>query len=473
MFVFVLQGAWKGKGDRSMNLFSGRIGIVDLEKNEVREEALDEGFVRSHIGGGPANLALYNQYKDSDPVIFGTGPFTATMVPGGALGIITAKSPWTGQVCHAPFVLYGGSEMKLSGFDFLVLLGISDKPVYLWVHDEIVDIQDGSLIWEKDTWETTDILREKHGDPLIQVLAIGEAGEKQIRASQVILNYWGTGDRWGFGSILGGKKVKAIAMKGLGFLEMEDVTSFIDSCASLRKLITETGRLQRQGCIAFSPDLGAGDVAAWIGHLVHRYSSCFGCVYTCNTFVKYNEDPKVLVETGVKEPGFLITDLSGLLGFKKAGLSAEGSARGLEISARIGADPTVLSKKVEESGGKTPKEIQSCVEEMLCKDTSSQPPPWPIDGDDHRLEQETSIFSPWPPPRPVFGSVVLPSDAKEISNWWLHRNSLAYTFGICPIFTQMNPEIDEKVLLELLKLGVGIDLTTKELQEIISKVTLA
>lgn len=194
-------------------------------------------------------------------------------------------------------------------------------------------------------------------------------------------------------------------------------------------------------------------------------------MYTCNTFVKYNEDPKVLVETGVKEPGFLITDLSGLLGFKKAELSAEDSARGLEISARVGVDPTVLSKKVEESGGKTLKEVQSCVEEMLSRDTSSQSLPWPIDGDDHRLEQEASIFSPWPPPRPVFGSVVLPSEAKEVSNWWLHRNSLAYTFGICPIFMQMNPEINEEMLLEKLRFGTGMDFTMEKLQEVIPKLT--
>jgi aldehyde:ferredoxin oxidoreductase len=445
-----------------MELYCGRIGVVDLEKNEVREESLEEDFVRGHIGGAPANLALYNRYKDHNPIILGTGPFTATMIPGGSLGVITAKSPYTDIVCHAPFVLYGGSEMKLSGFDFLVILGMSDKPIYLWVHDEIVDILESTLIWEKDTWETTDILREKHGDPLIQVLAIGKAGEKQIRSSQIVLNYWGTGDRWGFGSVLGEKRVKAIAMKGLGFLEMEDPANFMDSCASLRILLRKTGRFQKQGCIAFSTDLGGGDLLPWMGHLIHRYSSCFGCMYACNTFVKYNEDPKVLVEKGVKEPGFLITDLSGLLGFKKAGVSADESVQGLELSARMGIDPTALSKRVGELGGKTLREIESCAEGML-SDTSGQLAPWPIDGDDHRLEQEASIFSPWTPPRPILGSVALSPDPKEITNWWLTRNRLAYTFGVCPIFTQMNPEIDEETLLELLKLGTGMDFTAKEL----------
>lgn len=452
-----------------MNLYSGRVGVVDLEKNETREEYLNEDFVRSHIGGVLANSALYNQYKDRDPIVLGTGPFTATLFPGCALGIVTAKSPYTGNLCHGPFVLYAGSELKLSGFDFLVILGRSVKPVYLWVHDEIVDIQEGSSVWEKDTWETTDFLREKHRNPLVQVLVIGKSGEKQISGSQIVLNYWGTGDRWGFGSVLGEKRIKAIAMRGLGFLEMEDAANFIDSCASLRKLIRETGRLKKQGCIAFSPDLGTGDLISWIGHLIHRYSSCFGCMYPCNTFVKYNEDPNILVETNVKEPGFLITDLSGLLGFKKAGLSAEDSARALEISARFGIDPTVLAKRIEELGGKTSKEVQSCADEMLSKETSNQMTPWPIEGDDHRVEQGASIFSPWSPPRPVFGSVTIPSNAKEVSNWWFKRNSLAYTFGVCPIFTQMNPEINEEILLKILKFGSGIDLTIKGLQEIISR----
>jgi hypothetical protein len=88
------------------------------------------------------------------------------------------------------------------------------------------------------------------------------------------------------------------------------------------------------------------------------------------------------------------------------------------------------------------------------------------------VEQGASIFSPWSPPRPVFGSVTIPSNAKEVSNWWFKRNSLAYTFGVCPIFTQMNPEINEEILLKILKVGSGLDLTRKELQEIISKVGL-
>jgi aldehyde:ferredoxin oxidoreductase len=456
-----------------MNLYSGRIGVVDLDKKETREEALGDEFIREHIGGAPASLALYNQYKESKPIIFGTGPFTGTLVPGGSLGIITAKSPQTGQISHAPFVMYGGAEMKLAGFDFLVVLGRSDEPVYLWVHDEMVEIKEGASIWGKDTWETTDALRGQHGDPLIQVLAIGMAGENRFNSSQVVLNYWGSGDRWGFASVLGEKKVKALALKGLGFLEMDDAGAFIESCSSLRKQIGGTDRPNKQGCIAFSPHMGTGDLIPWMGHLIHRYSSCFSCTYPCNTFVKYNEDPKTLVVTDVKEPGFLITDLSGLLGFKKGGFSAEESAQGLELSARVGIDPTVVSKRMEGFGRKTFKELRGSLEEMAAAQDDTTPLlPWPIQGDECRLEQEASVFSVWPPPRPVFGSFPLSLDAKGITDWWLARNSLAYTFGICPIFIQMNPEMNEEILLDLLKLGSGMDLTTDELHGVVSRLML-
>ena len=45
--------------------------------------------------------------------------------------------------------LYAGMELKYSGFDYLVIKGQSEKPVYLWLHDGIADIQGAEDLWEK------------------------------------------------------------------------------------------------------------------------------------------------------------------------------------------------------------------------------------------------------------------------------------------------------------------------------------
>jgi aldehyde:ferredoxin oxidoreductase len=129
--------------------------------------------------------------------------------------MITAKSPLTGKVCHAPFTLYAGLELKYSGFDYVVIKGKSPKPVYLWMHDGVADISDAKDVWGKDVWTSTDTIREVMGDQLIQVLTIGKAGESESDFAQVCINYWASGDRWGFGKLFGQKKLKGVALRGM------------------------------------------------------------------------------------------------------------------------------------------------------------------------------------------------------------------------------------------------------------------
>ncbi|MGB9628727.1 MAG: aldehyde ferredoxin oxidoreductase N-terminal domain-containing protein, partial [Thermodesulfobacteriota bacterium] len=192
-------------------LASNKIGIIDLATSKITEEGLDEDLVKERIGGAGITHLLYEKYKDEDPIILGTGLFTGTLVPASALSLITAKSPLTGRVCHTPITLYAGMELKYSGFDYLVIKGNASKPVYLWIHDGIADLNDASEVWGKDVWASTDVIRELLGDLLIQVLGIGKAGESGSDFAQVQINYWPSGDRWGFGKLFGQKKLKLVA----------------------------------------------------------------------------------------------------------------------------------------------------------------------------------------------------------------------------------------------------------------------
>ena len=99
-------------------------------------------------------------------------------------------------------------ELKYSGFDYIVIKGSSDKPVYLWIHDGIVDIEDAEELWGKDTWAVTDHVRDIMGDNLIQVIGIGQAGEKGSDLAQLCINYWASGDRAGSGNPVWRKKVE-------------------------------------------------------------------------------------------------------------------------------------------------------------------------------------------------------------------------------------------------------------------------
>ncbi|OGL40040.1 MAG: hypothetical protein A3C43_00715 [Candidatus Schekmanbacteria bacterium RIFCSPHIGHO2_02_FULL_38_11] len=451
-------------------LYSGRILIADLNSQTTEERAFDESFIEENLGGALAGQTLYEEFQGDDPLVISTGPFTATMFPAGALGVITGKSPITGKLSHAPLVLMNGMDLKLTGFDFIVIKGKAENPVYFWLHDEIADIQDASGLWGRDTWETTETIRKDLGEDLIQVLTIGTAGEKGRNSAQVISNYWGTGDKWGFGKVFGDKKLKAIASRGLGLIEVAHPDEFVKKANSLKSKIKNGNIAGKNGIMDFCASIGAEPAKNWIAPVLHRYKACFACPYNCNTFLKYNENPKIIAMDGVEEPGFLMTDIASAIALKKAGLSADDAGKVLELCARLGIEPTCASGEVVKSGAKDFSSAKKAVEALLDKDIENTSPYKMNWGDDAGSFE--SSFSPWPPLKPLFSDFGIGSDKEKNSSWWKRRNSLSYILGICPIFSLMSPEMGENDMLEFIKSGLDIDRGEGFLDETVGKLKI-
>lgn len=156
-------------------LSSDKILIVDLTKSEVTEEDLSEELVKEKIGGSGITKYLYEQYEQEEPIIIGTGLLTGTLYPASAAGVLTAKSPRTGKIAHVPVTQKVAIELKYSGFDYVVIKGKSEKPVFLWLHDGVADISDASDVWGKDAWQTTDSWRKELGEDIIKTMVIGQA----------------------------------------------------------------------------------------------------------------------------------------------------------------------------------------------------------------------------------------------------------------------------------------------------------
>ena len=424
-------------------LSTNKIAIVDLATSKITDQEVDEDLVKERIGGAGITTALYGEYQNEDPIVLGTGLLTGTLAPASALGMITAKSPLTGKVCHAPFTLYAGLELKFSGFDYIVIKGKSPKPVYLWIHDGVADISDAKDVWGKDVWTSTDAIRELMGDSLIQVLAIGKAGESEADFAQVCINYWASGDRWGFGKLFGQKKLKLVALRGMSLLEVSDAEGFVNQCKELLPAL-KTGAFAGKKWIAdLSVTVGEEDVSKWLGSLVHRHPSCFNTPVPTNTFVFLEEDPKLLKESEKSEPGFLLTDLYGLLGFKKLGLSAADACALLRECAKYGIDAVAVSELSQKAGKKKPDEIKKS-----------------FSGLKGTLESiGKGKFSPW---CPNFG---LPAGE------WERRQAVAYIFGIHPIFAVMSPEPSEEKLIELANLGTGLGFTSEILDKVIADIS--
>jgi aldehyde:ferredoxin oxidoreductase len=205
-----------------MNGWMGSILRVNLSNGETIKEPLDENIAHRYIGGRGINTKiLYDETKPGvDPLgpdnkmILGAGPCNGTLVPANSRLTISAKSPVTGFLgCTSSGGVFG-VEMKYAGYDAIIIEGKSEKPVYLWIDNDNVEVRDASQLWGKTTFEGRKILQREVGHPDIGVLGIGPAGENGVRFASVTSDWGRSHGKTGMGAVMGSKKLKAIAIRG-------------------------------------------------------------------------------------------------------------------------------------------------------------------------------------------------------------------------------------------------------------------
>ncbi len=151
------------------------------------------------------------------------------MFPTGGNGhAFISKSPATGGVGEA--VSHGtfGAELKRAGYDAVVLTGKAEKPVYLWIDDDSIQILDAANIWGKSPWETEDAIKDEIGDYYVRVASIGLAGEKQSKIASIINDKTRAAGRTGLGAVMGSKNLKAIAVRGTHDVSVAKPEEFMD-----------------------------------------------------------------------------------------------------------------------------------------------------------------------------------------------------------------------------------------------------
>ncbi|MCD6362552.1 MAG: aldehyde ferredoxin oxidoreductase, partial [Synergistetes bacterium] len=174
--------------------YAGRILRVDLSRGKVRVEELCVDTARAFIGGrGYASKILYDEIDPKvDPLspenklIFATGPLTGTPAPTGGRYMVVTKGPLTGTIACSNSGGFWGAELKSAGYDMIVFEGAADKPVYLYIKDDEVELRDASHLWGLDTHATTDKLLEEVNDSRAKVACIGPAGENLVKIACVI-----------------------------------------------------------------------------------------------------------------------------------------------------------------------------------------------------------------------------------------------------------------------------------------------
>jgi len=203
--------------------YAGRILHVDLTTGKTTVERLNEEYAKKYIGGIGLGIRLWLDYSKpgidpfspENPLILTTGPISGTVWPTGGNGhAFVSKSPQSYGVGEAKSHGSFGTELKRAGYDAVIFKGKAEKPVYVWIDDDSVQLLDASHLIGKSPAETEDAIREELGDYYIRVAAIGPAGEKLIRIACIINDKTRAAGRTGMGAVMGSKNLKAIAVRG-------------------------------------------------------------------------------------------------------------------------------------------------------------------------------------------------------------------------------------------------------------------
>ena len=202
--------------------WAGTILEVDLTRGAVRKVDLPEHLAYNYLGQAGINARmLYDRVSpDTDPLspeaplIFGVGPLGGTLAPCSGRLSVTFKSPLTGIFGDSNCGGHWASELKMAGYDHIVVTGKAKHPVYLWIDNDRVEIRDGRSFWGKNTWETDELVRQDVGERTAQVACIGPAGENLVRFAAIICNKARAAARCGPGAAMGSKNLKAIAVRG-------------------------------------------------------------------------------------------------------------------------------------------------------------------------------------------------------------------------------------------------------------------
>lgn len=228
--------------------YVGKVLRVNLTNGTSVTEALNHEQALKFLGGRGLGTKMYmdevspevDALSPENKVIIITGPLTGTSAPTSGRFMVVTKSPLSGTIACSNSGGHWGAELKFAGYDAVILEGKSEKPVYLNIVDDQVELLDATSIWGKVVSETTDALEAKHGEKA-KVLTIGPAGENLSKIAAVMNDRYRAAGRSGVGAVVGSKNLKGIVVKGSQKVVTSDPEKFKEIFSSCMKKIKENG----------------------------------------------------------------------------------------------------------------------------------------------------------------------------------------------------------------------------------------
>ncbi|MEY2730637.1 MAG: hypothetical protein RL584_1763 [Pseudomonadota bacterium] len=228
--------------------WAGKILRVNLSAGTCKSEPLNMTWAKQYLGS--RGLATKYICEEVDPkvdplsvdnkIIWATGPLTGTMASTGGRYTVVTKGPLTGAIACSNSGGYWGAELKMAGWDMVIFEGKSAKPVYLFIEDDHAELKDAAHLWGTSVWNTEEVIKKQHQDPLIRVSSIGLAGENQVLYAAVVNDLHRAAGRSGVGAVMGSKNLKAIAVRGTkGVGNIADPKGFMQVTFEKKKILAD------------------------------------------------------------------------------------------------------------------------------------------------------------------------------------------------------------------------------------------
>ena len=225
--------------------YTGKILVVNLKNQTTTVENTDLDDAKNFIGakGLGAKILFDRLPKGTDPLspenilMFTTGPLTGTSAQTSGRGTVVTKSPQTGLFLDSHFGGIFAAEIKKAGWDFIIINGRSDTPVYVVVNDDSVEFKDASEIWGKECLETHNWFKETVGK--VKTAVIGPAGENLVKISAITIDGHRHAGRGGAGAVMGSKNLKGIAISGNSKIPLHNPEGFREKSKEVTKQVKE------------------------------------------------------------------------------------------------------------------------------------------------------------------------------------------------------------------------------------------
>jgi len=313
----IAAGINHSKGGDMAKGYQGKILRVNLSTRKIGCETPAPEFYRRYMGGW--GFVAYYLLKELTPgidplgpqnkLIFAPGVYTGTQLSGSGRSAVGAKSPLTGGFGEGDVGGFFGVELVRAGYDALIVEGKAEKPVYLWIKDDQVEIRDAGKLWGKNVVDTEEMIKEELGDSSIRFAEIGRAGENLVVNACIMHDLHHAAGRTGLGAVMGSKLLKAVAVRGSGKKEIDNP----EKIREVQQWLLGDGKMRYQGMQEHGTDGGLQSLSDGgglptknfkLGHfdeaekitgktmtetILKDRGTCYACVVRCKRVVEVAE----------------------------------------------------------------------------------------------------------------------------------------------------------------------------------------